>query len=143
MERHKIHPRVLSAGDLPKPNNYFYRLFSSQRFLALVGLIFLLLIVFPLAKAYTQKKIVENEINDVKKQISDFEQSNSDMKDMISYLQSDQSLEDQARLNLNLKKPGEEVVVIENAASSSSFVEQNKTTEQENNFAKWWLYFSS
>ncbi len=141
MERRKIHPRVLSAGQVSKPNNFFYRLFSSQRFLAIVGLVFLLLIIFPLAKTYTQKRLVENEINDVKKEISDFESTNQELKDMITYLQSDQSLEEQARLNLNLKKPGETVIVIEAQKSSSTSSEINKTTIKESNFIKWWHYF--
>ncbi len=141
MEKHKIHPRVLSAGQIPRPNNFFYRLFSSQRFLAIVGLVFLLLIVFPLAKTYTQKRLVEKEIEDVKKEISDFESTNTELKDMITYLKSDQSLEEQARLNLNLKKPDEKVIVIEAAKNTSSTNEINKTTVSESNFTKWWRYF--
>jgi len=141
MEKHKIHPRVLSAGQIPRPNNFFYRIFSSQRFLAIVGLVFLLLIVFPLAKTYTQKRLVEKEIADVKREISDFESTNSELKDMITYLESDQSLEEQARLNLNLKKPDEKVIVIEAAKNTSTTNEINKTTISESNFTKWWRYF--
>jgi len=145
MPKHKSHqtirPRVLSAGQLSRPDNFFYRLFSSQRFLAIIGLVFLLLIAFPLARTYTQRRLVEAEINDVKKQITTFESNNQDMKDMITYLQSDQSLEEQARLNLNLKKPGEKVIVIEQAKDATSTDDINKTTTQENNFVKWWHYF--
>jgi len=141
MPRHKIHPRVLSAGDLPRPNNFFYRLFSSQRFLAIVGLVFLLLIVFPLAKTYTQRRLVEQEIEGVKKEINEFEKSNKELKEMIVYLESDQSLEEQARLNLNLKKPGEKVIVIDHSKVTTSTDDINKTTSSENNFSKWWHYF--
>jgi len=141
MPTHKIHPRVLSGGQINKPTNFFYRLFSSQRFLALIGLIFLLLIIFPLAKTYTQKKMVENEIDGVKKEINDVESTNNDLKDMITYLQSDQSLEEQARLNLNLKKPGEKVIVIETPQSATSTDDTNKATDSESNFQKWWHYF--
>ena len=145
MPKHKlhqtIHPRVLSGGQLPRPDNFFYRLFSSQRFLAIIGLVFLLMIVFPLAKTYTQRKLVENEIDGVKKQINDFESTNQEMRDMITYLQSDQSLEEQARLNLNLKKPGEKVIVIEEAKNASNTDDINNTTGSENNLVKWWHYF--
>jgi cell division protein FtsB len=145
MPKHKlqqtIHPRILSAGQLPRPDNFFYRLFSSQRFLAIIGLVFLLLIVFPLAKTYTQRRVVEQEINGVKKEISDFESSNQEMRNMITYLQSDQSLEEQARLNLNLKKPGEKVIVIEEAKTSTSTIDINKNTTPGSNLTKWWHYF--
>lgn len=141
MDRQKIHPRVLSANGLAKPDNFFYRLFSSQRFLAIIGLIFLLLILFPLAKTYTQKRLVEKEIEEVRKEISDFESANAELKEMIAYLESGQSLEEQARLNLNLKKPGEKVIVVETLKNESSTDDINKTTSAENNFAKWWQYF--
>ncbi len=136
-----VHPRILSGGDLPKPNNFFYRFLSSQRFLAIIGLAFLLLIVFPLAKTYTQRRLVEAEIEDVKKQINDFESSNRELKEIITYLESDQSLEEQARLNLNLKKAGEKVIVIETSNSATSTEDKNKTTASETNFTKWWYYF--
>lgn len=141
MPRHKIHPRVLNSGELSKPNNFFYRLFSSQRFLAIVGLVFLLIITLPLAKTYTQRRLVEKEIEDVKKEISEFESANKELKEMITYLESDQSLEEQARLNLNLKRPGERVIVIDNSKNETSTDDINKTTISENNFEKWWRYF--
>ena len=143
MQKHKIRPHVLSAGQQHKPDNFFYRLFSSQRFLAIIGLVFLLLIIFPLAKTYTQKKLVENEIDGVKKEISNYESTNADLKDMVTYLQSDQSLEAQARLNLNLKKPGEKVIVIEDQKISTSSDDMNNATQDESNFIKWWHYFFS
>ena len=141
MDKHKIQPRVLSAGQTRKPDNFFYRFFSSQRFLAIVGLVFILLIIFPLAKVYTQKRIVEKEINEVKEEIAVFEKTNQDLRQMIDYLQSDQSLEEQARLNLNMKKPGEQVVVIENLPIATTADEINKNTTSESNFKKWWNYF--
>lgn len=137
----RLQAHVLGAGGPIKSNNFFYRLISSQRFLAIIGLIFLLLIIFPLARTYTQKRMIENEIDGVKKEISDFEKSNQELRDMITYLQSDQSLEEQARLNLNLKKPGEKVIVIEEPKLASSSDYEKSTTADETNLAKWWRYF--
>ena len=60
---------------------------------------------------------------------------------MIDNLNSDQSLEEEARLNLNLKKSGEQVVVIndvENKLITSSIVAPAKN---KNNLAKWRDYF--
>ena len=145
MPKHKlhqtIHPRVLNAGQLSRPDNFFYRLFSNQRFLAIIGLIFLLLIIFPLARTYTQRRLVEAEIDGVKKEINDFQSTNQEMRDMITYLQSDQSLESQARLNLNLKKPGEKVIVIEEAKNATTTDDLSSANSSGNNFVKWWHYF--
>lgn len=141
MQKTKIKPRVLNSGQITKPNSYFTGLFSNQRFLAIIGLIFLVLIIFPLARTYSQKRVVEKEIADVKKQISEFERVNQDLKEMIVYLNSDQSLEEEARLNLNLKKNGEQVVVISDessSASTSSFIIPSKN---KSNLAKWRDYF--
>jgi len=141
MKKRKINPRVLSGGQIPRPNNFFYRLFSSQRFLAIVGLVFLLLVIIPLAKTYSQKRLVEKEIADVQQEISNFENTNQELKDMIAYLESDQSLEEQARLNLNLKKAGEEVIIIEDKDLQKLQAEETENEESVSNFVKWWRYF--
>jgi cell division protein FtsB len=142
MNHKKIRSRL--ANDVPsvKPNNLFLRLFNSQRFLAIIGLVFLVVIIFPLARTYSQRRLVEQEINEVKAQISSFENQNKELKDLIAYLQSDQSLEDQARRNLNLKKPGEQVIVIENKnISSEAQAALDEAAESGSNLKKWWRYF--
>ncbi len=141
MTRHKLRPRVLNTGQSLQPNNFFYRLVTSQRFLVIIGLSFLILILFPLAKTYSQRKLVEQEINEVKKEISDFESKNQELKEMINYLQSDQSLEEQARLNLNLKKPGETVIVINEKKIATSTVNTDDEAKDFSNLKKWWYYF--
>ena len=141
MQKSKIKPRILVSPEKTKSNSFLTSLFSNQRFLAIIGLVFLVLIIFPLARTYTQKRAVEKEISDVKKQISEFESTNKDLKDMIDYLNSDQSLEEEARLNLNLKKSGEQVVVIndvENIATTTSLIAPVKN---KSNLAKWRDYF--
>ena len=141
MIQKKYRPRVLSADGVHKPDNFFYRLFSSQRFLAIVGLAFLLVILFPLAKTYSQKRLIEKEIEDVKSEISGYEQKNKELEDLIIYLQSNQSLEEQARLNLNLKKPGEQVIVIEDKKIDLDTPQATSTVSNKSNLNKWWNYF--
>ncbi|MDP2944712.1 MAG: septum formation initiator family protein [bacterium] len=132
-------PRVASFG--ATPDNFWYRFFSSQRFLAIIGLVFLVVIIFPLARAYSQRRLVENEINGVKKQISDYENQNQQLKELALYLQSEQSLEEQARLNLNMKKPGEAVVVIESSKKNVVSIDTASSEENVSNLVKWWRYY--
>lgn len=123
-----------------EPENYFIRLFSSQRFVAIVALAFLVLLSFPLAKSYSRRVLVDKEIADMKNKVSEFEQENKEMKELLEYLSSKESAEEQARLNLNLKKPGEAVVIVEPLITS----EENSIKEEEepcSNFKKWWRYF--
>jgi len=142
MTRAKIKPRVFSAGYLEKKHGFLYRFFNSQRFLAIVGLVFLILVALPLARTYSQKKILEKELSGIRAEIGQFEKESSDLEEMIKYLNSDQSLEAQARLNLNLKKPGETVVVIEKEENKK--IQENSSLDnyqRGNNLQKWWTYF--
>jgi len=135
------HPRVLNPATSSPTHGFFYRLVSSQRFLAIIGLVFLVLIIFPLAKTYSQRRLVEQEIADVQGQIDHYESQNQQLKDLISYLQSDQSLEEAARLNLNLKKPGEGVVVVEDKPANVNEIGAASAEPASSNLAKWWHYF--
>ncbi len=140
MVKNKLsHHPVASFGT--KPQNFWYRFFSSQRFLAIIGLVFLVVIIFPLARTYSQRQLVEREIADVKKQIADYENQNAQLKELATYLQSEQSLEEQARLNLNMKKPGEGVVIIEEAKSNAVEISQASSFDNASNLQKWWRYF--
>ncbi len=143
MVRRKVKPRVFSAGYQEKQHSTIYRFFTSQRFLAIVGLVFLILIAFPLARTYSQKKILEKELADIKAEIEQFDKEEiGNLEEMIKYLNSEQSVEAQARLNLNLKKPGETVVVIEKEENKLSQEEVNsKHQAPESNLLKWWQYF--
>ncbi len=94
-------------------SSFVNRWFANQRTFAIIALVFLLLLLIPLAKNYSRKRLVEQEIADIQQEINDFESKNKELKGMIDYLQSDQSLEEQARLNMGLKRPGETVAVIQ------------------------------
>lgn len=121
-------------------SNFWRRWLANKRIFSLIALIFLLLILVPLAKSYSRKRLVEQEIADIQREISDFEAKNKELQEMIIYLQSDQSLEEQARLNMGLKLPGETVAVIQDGPKNVS-----ATTTEKNiflpNWQKWWQYF--
>ena len=135
------HPRLLHPVRESHSNSILYRLVTSQRFLAIIGLGFLVAIILPLAKTYSQKQLVEKEISEVKAQIDDFENQSRQLGELLDYLQSEQSLEEQARQNLNLKKPGELVVVIENKNAAASQAAANSPISEDSNLSKWRRYF--
>jgi len=141
MVKDKSRRRVLNPLSSDRPHNYLYRLFSSQRFLAIIGLVFLVLIAIPLARVYTQRQLVAQEIAEVQQQSDAFAQQNQSLGDLLNYLQSDQALEAAARLNMNLKKPGEGVIVIENPQTVTMDSVPTSTAVSVSNPAKWWSYF--
>lgn len=120
--------------------NFLSRYLAGPKIFTIIALIFLLLILVPLAKDYSRKKIIENEIIDIQNQISDFEDKNKDLKEMIDYFQSDASLEEQARLNLGLKRPGETVVVITDE-EDGLFMDETVASVPVANWRKWLQYF--
>lgn len=103
-----------------RKNNYFEKIFFNQKFLTLLGLAAIILISFPFAKNTLKQYRINKEISELKKDISDLQNKNVDLKNFVSYLESDQFAEEQARLNLGLKKPGEELMVIKTAAGDAS-----------------------
>lgn len=135
--------------------NIFFRFLFSQKGLALVGLVILILVFFPLAKNIKQRQKIDKEIQELEAEIKSIENKNSGLKEMIEYLESDRFLEEQARLNFGLKKSGENVAVVElegekGSASSAELsnqpifdtagIRKQKQTEL-NNPARWWSYF--
>lgn len=121
--------------------------FFKQFSVSFLGMLVIFLIGFPLYKNLKQQYIINQEIKDLETEIAQFQNKNKDLKKMIEYLKSDQFIEEQARLNMGLKKAGEEVVVIENPKSSTTDITGNISGEQtfaENNspnLVKWKNYF--
>lgn len=132
---------IYSYKQSRRPQGSFVaRLLGDKRFFAIIALVFLLLILIPLAKSYSRKRLIEQEIKGIQQEIASFEAKNGDLKEMIDYLQSDQSLEEQARLNMGLKRPGETVAVITDSAVSVSQTEAEDVISPPN-WQKWWSYF--
>jgi cell division protein FtsB len=141
MTRRKAKPRSFGVERNQKQGSFISRLFKSQRFLAFIGLVLLVLISFPLLKAYSQKRAIEEEMAQIQAEIDYYEQETADLQEMIEYLGSKESLEAQARLNLNLKKPGETVVAIERDEISLQEQQKKSLEENKSNLRKWREYF--
>ncbi len=76
------------------------------------GLLVLALISMPLAKNYNRRKSIDKQIAAIEEEIKKTENKNTDLQKLIDYFRSDQFVEEQARLNLNMKKPGESVAIV-------------------------------
>jgi len=137
-----------------KKGNPLFRFFFNPKFLALVAIVALVWLSFPLREKLQGKKEIDKEIQNLKKEISELENKNQDLEELTKYLQSDQFVEEQARMNLGLKKKGEEVVVIkeEEGKVAGAFAKNDnidshkdaatkKQSRQFSNWEKWWDYF--
>lgn len=79
-------------------------------FLAVLAI--LILILIPLFKNIGARYKINQEIKGLESEIANTQNKNNDLNKLITYLNSDQFVEQQARENLNMKKDGEQVVVV-------------------------------
>lgn len=132
---------------LTKKNNIIQKLLANPIVLFIIGLAIIILISIPLAKNVSQRYRANQEIAKLQQEIKAQEDKKLLGEETIKYMQSDQYIEDTARLNLGYKKPGEQMVVIqqqETAASKKNInagVNNADTNNQESNFTKWMRYF--
>ncbi|MFP4514981.1 MAG: FtsB family cell division protein [Parcubacteria group bacterium] len=125
-----------------KKDNFISRLFKSQLFFTLLGLMLLVMILIPVYRNYQETNAIDKEIAEIQKEIKEYESSNQELRQMLDYLESEESLEAQARLNLGLKKPGEEVVVIKTEAENQEIINNiNNKKEDLPNSKLWFSYF--
>jgi cell division protein FtsB len=116
-------------------------LFSGPKFFVVMSIVLIIAISIPLGKSLSKQRSADKEIAEVQKEIANIENKNQDLTKLVSYLGTDDFIEEQARLNLNLKKQGENVVVIKDLASSTQTEDVNAAKTQQKNMTKWKNYF--
>jgi cell division protein DivIC len=94
---------------------------------------------------YRQNEI-DQEIQALQDEINKLEQDNNNLQDLISYFQTDEFKEKEAKDKLNLVKKGEKVILIkEREVKRDKEVEEEKPEILVNrpNYYYWWHYFFS
>jgi cell division protein FtsB len=86
-------------------------IFNAKTFF-LLALVILGLLSVPLSKNLSSRYKINQEIKELEAEAKKTQGKNAELSDLISYLDSEQFVEEQARKNLNLKKAGEDLVVI-------------------------------
>jgi len=121
-------------------------IFKNQYFVSFLGLTIIILIAIPLVKNNTKQRKINREIESLQKEISEMNGRNNDLRKAVDYLKSDQFVLEQSRLNLNARKPGEDVYVIEGLGASGTSaqifdINQAIIEKGETNPRKWFKYF--
>ena len=136
------------------------RFFTSRVFL-IFALIAALATAFGFARAYYQDYKVRQEINELEAEVKKLEKKKLESMEILKYVTSQNFVEDKARTELNLKKPGEHVIFIQNGNSEEELEARNRNesassaykapkesglsaeeAEALSNPAKWWYYFT-
>jgi|GEM_PF-685179 len=133
----------VQKGQIGAPVYSWGNLFSKQALLTILTLGILALISVPAIRNYAQERAVDLEINEARAEIERYTSQNKELSDVIGYLESDQAVEEKARLNLGLKKQGEKVAVIaaEPQVSEDAAAAQKAANEKLSNPHKWLNYF--
>ena len=74
---------------------------------SVLALILIFIVSVPLAKNLSKKYKIDNEIKELENEIENLEGKNLELDNLVKYLESDQFVEEQARMNMNYKKQGE------------------------------------
>jgi cell division protein FtsL len=90
--------------------------------LLLAGVLFLLLSA--LFNVLNKKSAIDEEINALKTEAARAQAQNSEFKKMIQYLESEQFVEEQAKLKMGLKREGEKVAVVTDADQAEPIADQ-------------------
>ncbi len=132
------------------------KLFFNAKFIFIITLAVILILSFPVIKNFSRRDKAAEEIKELEKEIESIGNKNEELRQLVDYLNSDQYLEGQARLNFGLKKPGEETAVIEiegdnqnnrngNADQKSAYIipgmEEKNNYKPLTNSQKWLNYF--
>lgn len=125
---------------IQRPRQTFWgRFYNSNVFIILLS-VFLIFSLFKVGKELIKRHAINQEIGDLNKQLTAVSQEKDKLKDLISYLETDKYVEEQARLQLNLSKPGEKRIDL-TSDQNNQVTKMSNTEEDLANWRKWFNYF--
>ncbi len=121
--------------------NFLRRFFTSPLFLVCT-LVISFLFLFAFARNYVEDYNIRREILSLKQEVLALETKKIESLEILEYVMSDSFVEEKARKELNLKKPGENLVVIKNSLENKD-IDANIAVEEKglSKPVKWWYYF--
>jgi len=86
---------------------------------------------------------VKKDLDRLDTEIANFNKQKEDLNNLLDYYKNESNLENEARVRLNLKKEGENVVIILPTATSteSDKISSQRDIENMPNYKQWWYYF--
>jgi len=99
--------------------------------------------MFGYSRAYYQDYLVKQEIQSLQEQAKKLAAKKMELLEVLKYVKSDGFAEEKARTELNMVKPGEQVLVAPKAVVVENRQENNSVVGWTNisNYKKWWQYF--
>ena len=109
----------------------------------LVASVIAIMVVFSYGRAYYQDYLVTQEIQHLQEQTKKLEAKKMELLEVLKYVKSDSFVEEKARTELNMVKPGEQVLVVPKTEVTDNRQENSGMVGWTNisNYKKWWRYF--
>lgn len=116
------------------------KLLYSKSFITFL-IIILILIIIALGRESYHYFRISQQIKDLEKGIKELEKTNEELARMEEYFQSEEFLEKEARLKLNLAKLGEKLIIVKTPEGLEEAQEKEVISKEISNIQKWWEYF--
>jgi len=128
-----------------KPEQSWFKRFFASRLFLIAVLVVVVFIAVGYARAYYQDKKIRDEIAALEEEVRNLETKKIESLEILDYVTSDDFIEEQARKELNMKKPGENTLIIDQSPVAQDTEEVRRVTQDYthlNNPTKWWYYFT-
>jgi cell division protein FtsB len=128
---------------MPSARESGWKIFFSSKIFILIVAIVAVMVVFSYARVYYQDYLVRQEIAYLEERVKKMEAKKMELLDVLTYVKSNEFVEEKARTELNMIKPGEQVLVVPQAAAYMDGQEEYPVVKLENtsNYQKWFRYF--
>lgn len=119
------------------------RFFASRMFL-FVAFVLAIMVAFGYARAYYQDYKIRQNIKSLQEELRGLENKKLESMEILKYVVSPEFVEEKARTELNMKKPGENVVIVDGLVLADREKVEDKITPSYDlkNPIKWWYYFT-
>ena len=115
------------------------------RFFPLIGGVILIFILINFFSGWQKRQTIDQDISGMQNEIINLQEGNTKLKKLIEYFNSTAYIEEKARLDLGLKKAGENVVLVDQQNQDLNLAANGAIDSGENqniiNPIKWWRYF--
>ncbi|MCX6784546.1 MAG: septum formation initiator family protein [Candidatus Komeilibacteria bacterium] len=119
--------------------------FHWAQIISLVLVLFIIIFTIKTVQEVLNRRSLNNEFSGLDQQITDLQTKQQSLENLITYLQSSDFIEKEARTRLNLRKEGERIIIIpETSTTSVAPILVNQVTTSTppklSNLKKWWQY---
>ncbi len=118
-------------------SNYGFKLYNSNMTIIILFIV-LVFSFLKVSKEIVLRYNINKEINSLEEQFTKVNKEKDNLNNLVAYLKTDDYIEEEARLKLNLSKPGEKQI---NLVKGDQLEEEQIGEVKIANYYKWFNYF--